>query len=270
MTINNLSFKKLKTDALLLQQQIIEYSNDNKQTYLPSNMEFTRCWELYNEIRISLINLNKELFSSLRDIPQPKPDMNMSTYYPDGFYSSHDLKPLRNELEKSIKYIIEYENEYIVKSDNYDIDSILIMLTKKFHRVVRELRSRYDNRETLNVEDEYDMQDLFRSLLSLYFEDIRSEEWSPSYAGGSSRIDFLLKKEKTVIELKKTRKNLNANELGKQLIIDIDKYKVHPDCENIFCFVYDPDGWIANPKGIEIDLSKAHDKVNVKVIIEPK
>ena len=42
------------------------------------------------------------------------------------------------------------------------------------------------------MEDEYDVQDLFHALLTIYFEDIRKEEWSPSYAGGASRMDFLL------------------------------------------------------------------------------
>ena len=48
-----------------------------------------------------------------------------------------------------------------------------------------------------------------------------------------------------------SRKSLNAKTLGEQLIIDIEKYQVHPDCKKLFCFVYDPEGWITNPKGIE-------------------
>ena len=40
----------------------------------------------------------------------------------------------------------------------------------------------------------------------LYFDDIRAEEWTPSYAGKCARVDFLLKNEKIVIEVKKTRK----------------------------------------------------------------
>jgi len=36
-----------------------------------------------------------------------------------------------------------------------------------------------------------------------------------------------------------------------ELIIDIAKYRKHPDCKMLYCFVYDPDGNIRNPKGIE-------------------
>ena len=56
---------------------------------------------------------------------------------------------------------------------------------------------------TLDVQDEYDVQDLFHALLHIHFEDIRPEEWAPSFAGASSRMDFLLKQEQIIIEIKK-------------------------------------------------------------------
>jgi hypothetical protein len=136
--------------------------------------------------------------------------------------------------------------------------------------VARQLRSRHDNRTTLDVEDEYDTQDLLHALLQLGFDDIRPEEWTPSYAGGSSRMDFLLKQEKIVIEVKKTRKGLAAKEVGEQLIIDIQKYQTHPDCKSLLCFVYDPEGRISNPRGLENDLSKETNGFKVRVVIAPK
>ena len=63
-------------------------------------------------------------------------------------------------------------------------------------------------------------------------------------------MDFLLKKEKVIIEVKKTRKSMTQKELGEQLIIDINKYQNHPDCEQIYCFIYDPDGFLQNPHAI--------------------
>jgi REase_DpnII-MboI len=68
---------------------------------------------------------------------------------------------------------------------------VIFMLAERFHGVVRQLRERHDSRPTLAVADEYDVQDLFHALLSIYFDDIRAEEWAPSYAGGASRMDFL-------------------------------------------------------------------------------
>lgn len=156
-----------------------------------------------------------------------------------------------------------------IKALNKDDIFLLETIMDRFHLVVKQLRQRYNERATLDINDEYDVQDLFHSLLKLYYDDIRAEEWNPSYAGGSTRSDFLLKKEQIVIEVKKTRSSLKAKQLGEQLIIDIVKYKTHPDCKILYCFVYDPEGYISNPRGLENDLnedSKAGMKVKVKII----
>ena len=146
------------------------------------------------------------------------------------------------------------------------IEIILI----RFHQVARQLRRRHDNRPTLDIDDEYDVQDLLHALLRLFFDDIREEEWTPSYAGRASRVDFLLKAEKTTIEVKKARRSLSVKEIGDQLIIDIAHYQVHPDCESLACFVYDPDGYIRNATGLENDLSGRHGNLLVKVYVMPK
>lgn len=146
---------------------------------------------------------------------------------------------------------------------------IVEQLCQRFHLVVRQLRHRHSSRSTFEVNDEYDVQDLFHSLLKIYYDDIRDEEWTPSYAGGCSRVDFLLKKEKVVVEIKKTRAGLARKEIGEQLIIDIAKYKSHPDCKSLVCFVYDPELRIVNPAGLMTDLNKEHDGMPVKVIISP-
>ena len=147
---------------------------------------------------------------------------------------------------------------------------ILERLCSRFHLVAMQLRSRHSHRETLHVVDEYDVQDLLHALLTLEHDDIRPEEWTPSYAGGSSRMDFLLKLEQIVIEGKKSRSGLEARELEEQLIVDIQRYSQHPDCRTLVCFVYDPEGRIANPRGVESNLSGDRDGIAVRVIIAPK
>ncbi|EOD53451.1 hypothetical protein G113_19568 [Aeromonas molluscorum 848] len=144
------------------------------------------------------------------------------------------------------------------------------LLIRRFHRVARQLRSRHGSRKTIEIEDEYDVQDLFHSLLRIYFDDVRAEEYTPSYAGASSRVDFLLKQEKIIIEIKKTRQGLSAKDVGEQLIIDSQRYQAHPDCNTLVCFVYDPEGRVANPRGIENDLTKEINGVPVTVFITPE
>lgn len=148
--------------------------------------------------------------------------------------------------------------------------SILELLCYRFHKVVRQLRNRYNNRPTIEIKDEYDVQDLFHTLLVIFFDDIRKEEWTPSYAGACSRVDFLLKNEQIILEIKKTRKGLGAKEIGKQLLVDIQRYKTHPDCKYLVCFIYDPEGIISNPIGIENDLSGDREGIYVKAYVFPK
>ena len=147
---------------------------------------------------------------------------------------------------------------------------VLQRVFSKFHPIVRKLRQRYNGGDTLDVSNEYDVQDLLAALLVLYFDDIRPEEWTPSYAGKSARMDFLLKAEKIVVETKMTRKGLADKEIGDQLIVDIERYKGHPDCDTLICFIYDPDGRITNSHALSGDLqSQSRDDLKVMVIVEP-
>jgi DpnII restriction endonuclease len=150
-----------------------------------------------------------------------------------------------------------------------DIDAVIEQICSRFHLVAKQLRSRYQDRETLNVQDEYDVQNLLHAILWLYVEDVRPEEYTPSYAGKSSRMDFLLKRESIVIEAKKTRPGLDVKELSTQLIEDVERYKSHPDCKSLYCFVYDPEGFIANPRGVEHDLRRDGKPFSVRVLIRP-
>lgn len=179
------------------------------------------------------------------------------------------LSRAKGLLESLIQEIKDFGADKLESTAEPQPMNVLVSLCDKFHLVARQLRSRHQDRPTLNIDDEYDVQDLVHALLVPHFDDIRPEEWTPSCAGASARMDFLLKKEKIVIETKKTRKGLEAKQVGEQLIVDIERYKGHPDCKTLLCFVYDPEGKIGNPRGLENDLSRNEDGFEVKVLIRP-
>ena len=147
---------------------------------------------------------------------------------------------------------------------------IIMNVLEHFHRFARQLRIRHQARTTITIEDEYDVQDIVHAILKLFYSDVRAEECTPSYAGGASRIDFLIKSENIGIEIKKTRHNLRDKELGEQLIIDKERYKSHHNCKTLICFVYDPDELIVNPDGLANDLTEKREEMNVFVVISPK
>lgn len=149
-------------------------------------------------------------------------------------------------------------------------EDVLKPLLNNFHRAARQMANRYSNRSTLDINDEYDVQDLLHVFLKLYFNDVRPEDYSPSYAGRNTRVDFLLKKEKVIIEVKKTREGLKDKQIGDELLQDIARYKNHPDCDILYCFVYDPDNFISNPRGLEEDLmGESSESFSVIVMIRP-
>lgn len=178
---------------------------------------------------------------------------------------------LQSMIDEIETYWEEDESAASEVSIGRTTEEIIELLCNRFYTVTRQLKRRSKGRPNLEIADEYDVQYLMRALLHLFFEDVRPEEWTPSYAGKSSRVDFLLKIEKTVLEIKHSRSSLTEKELGDELIIDIRRYQAtHPDCQSLFCFVYDPEGYIDNPRGMENDLSKVIEGMLVKVIIAPK
>lgn len=153
---------------------------------------------------------------------------------------------------------------------HFEAENAIDLILERFHLVAHELSKRHDKRTTISIRDEYDVQDLLRALLYLHFDDVRAEEWTPSYAGKSSRIDFILKAHRVALEVKKTRAGLGAAEVGSQLLEDIGRYRVHPDCGLLLCFVYDPDRLIQNPRGLERDLTETIGNLRVRVLVRPQ
>lgn len=162
---------------------------------------------------------------------------------------------------------VKFNKEEVKRSNKeYSID-YFNRLFSYFHKVALQLSKRYNKRDTIKIQDEYDVQDLLHSLLHLYFDDIRSEEYTPSYAGSSTRMDFLLKEEKVVIEVKVAKDGRGSKEIGKELINDIAHYKKHSDCKLLICFIYQIDPVIINHKELkELETNK---ELEVKIFISP-
>jgi len=171
------------------------------------------------------------------------------------------------EAQKNIATIL---SEFQPPINLVDAQILVENIIQRFHLVVKEICERYDGRLPFLMNDEYDVQDLLEGLLRLHFDDVRREVPTTEFAGSSTRIDFLLDQEQIGIEAKRTRKKLDAKELGKELINDIAHYKEHPNCKILYFFVYDPEEYVTNPRGIERDLSGKYENMNVKVFVVPK
>jgi hypothetical protein len=134
------------------------------------------------------------------------------------------------------------------------IDDLLEILLKGLRRAMHPLTHRRKGAQALSFTTEYDVQDLLHALLRPWVADIRPEEFTPSYAGSSTRMDFLLPKHKIVLELKFVRDRNHAKRIGDELIVDISHYQRHPDCSHLWCVVFDQDHLLTNAEGLKTDL----------------
>ena len=143
-------------------------------------------------------------------------------------------------------------------------------LCYRFHSVARQLRLRGEYRATLAVEDEFDAQDLLHALLRIQFDNIETDEWTPSYSSGTPRTTLLLNDGRLAVIVKKTRPGLNAKDLTDQLRIDAERYRSYGCCRTLLCFMYDPEGRIGNPRGLEASLTSVTDSFVIDVLVAPK
>jgi REase_DpnII-MboI len=177
-----------------------------------------------------------------------------------------------DEAKLLISKIIRFVEAENLSSENPHQNDVQVVLNlcRRFPRVIRQITTKYRDRKVDDIKDEYDVQHFFHSLLISQFDDIRPEDVSSNYGGASSRVDFLLKHQGIVVEIKKTGRNLRGKEIGEQLMIDTRRYGSNQEFKTLICFVYDPELLIANPAGLISDLDGMHDGIDVKVVISPQ
>lgn len=134
------------------------------------------------------------------------------------------------------------------------VDELLKIIIRGLPRAMHPLTHRRKGAINLVFESEYDIQDLLHSQLRPWIHDIRPEEYTPSYAGSSTRMDFLIPEHKLVLELKRVRDKTHASKIGDELIIDIEHYRRHRQCDRLWCVIYDPLHLLSNPSGLVTDL----------------
>ena len=71
-------------------------------------------------------------------------------------------------------------------------------------------------------------------------------------------------------EVKMARPGRDNKKIAEELIVDAAKYRGHPGCRILVCMIYDPEGVVRNPRGVEGDLNRLSDKqLRVVAIIVP-
>ncbi len=251
-------------------KQRLQRQSDRSQSLASTSSDFKK-WRRDTQLAIANIfgseSRHVRDFSGIRYTP-----MGYNMANPDPAFQRALHRGLDN-ARAVLASMIDEIDEYGLTADQGGSSDPLTRIEHicaRFPIVARQLRDRHQGRSTLTITDEYDVQDLLHALLKIDFDDVRAEEWSPSYAGKGSRLDFLIADHAVVVEVKKTRDTLRTGDLGDQLIVDIARYSRHPDCDRLICFIYDPELLIGNPAGLETDLSGDKGGLPVHVIVSPK
>lgn len=125
--------------------------------------------------------------------------------------------------------VIDDASQKVTSARPESVEELLAILVRGLPRAMHPLIHRRKGAQTLSFSSEYDVQDLLHSMLRPWVLDIRPEEFTPSYAGNSARMDFLLPAHKLVIELKFVRDRYHGKKLGDELIIDFEHYRRHQE-----------------------------------------
>ncbi len=128
--------------------------------------------------------------------------------------------------------------------------AVLDGFLRRLPRVARELRVRHADRPPFRVEDEHDLEDLLRALLPLYFDDVRPEVRTPSYAAGT-RTDFVLAAEGVAVIAKRVTAADCEADLAGQLAEDAGYYERRGGVRALVCLAYDPEQRAVDPARLE-------------------
>ncbi len=175
------------------------------------------------------------------------------------------------EITSILKYILELSKQEAQKGGIQSNNDLLVhRILNNFDNFARQISRRHNNRDTIIIQDEYDVQDCLLSIFKLIFNDVRDEVYIGEVAGRNTRADFIIRDINTLIEVKCVRKGLRDKQLGDELSQDIIRYQEESSIDKIIFFIYDKEREIGNPNSLINDLENASVKKNLKVIFSPK
>jgi hypothetical protein len=145
----------------------------------------------------------------------------------------------------------------------------LRQLESLLHRlplVARQLRVRQSDQPPFRIEAERDLEDLVRSLLPVYFDDIRPVSRTPRYALGT-RMDFHLVPEAMALTVKCAATCSPEAALHTQWQEDAAFYDGRREVRTLVGLVYDPEGVVRDPERLESVHSTAGDALKRRLVI---
>ncbi len=181
-------------------------------------------------------------------------------------FNSNEIRHVFNILIE-FHFISQKPSENLHESHEFP----LLEIFNRFHAFTRRLLERHAQRPSIQMNDEYDVQDLLYCLLAIEFNSIQKEEYGPQYAGKRPRIDFFLRSEGVAIEVKFVKDKSSIAKIREGIILDREYYSKKETLKDLWFFIYDPRSIITDRITFIEDLEGNRPNYFrlIKVIIKP-
>lgn len=163
--------------------------------------------------------------------------------------------------------------EFLSQTYTGDRRFLLTEILEMFPSSAGYLKNRPGNRPSYSLDEEQDVRDLLYVFIKSIFPDAKMEEYTGVHAGSSKRIDIVVPGISTVIEVKFVRTSQHSKKVGDELRVDFESYHIHPNCEKLIAYVWDPTSLLADRSNFINDLrglrSKGSSTFTVEVMVKP-
>lgn len=159
---------------------------------------------------------------------------------------------LGNELEdltcggKSSRY------EALGNTYTGDRRFLLREIINMFPQSVKILNNRRADKPSYEINCEQDVQDLLLAIIKSVFPDAKREEFTPKHANGTKKIDIVIPRIKTLIEVKYVRDERHSKNIADELKIDIESYHTYPKLNVLIAYIWDNERFIFDKHNLMI------------------
>lgn len=151
---------------------------------------------------------------------------------------------LSNDIDVPTQILLEdFESSLLkVKFSNKNADDTIRDILNNFSNAVQKIiKNRRKGKDNFQIKDEYDVQDILYVILKSIFPTLRDEDAVPKAGAKSTKIDFIIREEKILIEVKMMKeKDTNETNFIEELKVDFESYHQCAWLDKLYCFVYDP------------------------------
>lgn len=196
-------------------------------------------------------------------------------YFIDGFIGGQDDRPKVYSILK-LKALASSAKTKIQTAIPLVINTLpsvnqVINILNRFPDVLSRLTHRRSGKIPLNIEDEYDMQDIIYVMLKGPFPTLQYEDPNRKVGTTSSTIDFIIDELGLFLETKFISVKGKEKEIQKQCREDIISYGNQTNCFRIIFLIFDPNHSIDNEyafkSGLEGHISIGDKEIEVTTLI---